>query len=119
MTRTGAGLSSVPALFDWADIRDFVSGLGADSRLVGELHPELAGWQGDEKTPMLLAAIHDQLAAFAYSYAVCHTKRGAQKPKPPKPLPRPGVSTDDGSRRWGGRESAIPIKDFDEWWNSH
>lgn len=118
MTRTGAGLGSVPVSLDWSDIRDFVAGLGADSHLVAELHPEVAGWQGDEKVPMLLAAIADQLAALSYSYALVHTKQGAPKPKAPKPIPRPGVEPDRETRRWGTGTSAIPIADFDAWWNA-
>lgn len=119
MTKAGAGLSSCPALFDWGDIRDFVGGLGADSRLISELHPKLAGWQGDEKVPMLLAAIHDQLAALSYGYTLTHLKKGAQKPKPPRPIPRPGITDDDETQRFGDKGSAIPISDFDAWWNSH
>lgn len=120
MTRTGAGLSSVPAFFDWADVRDFISGLGADSRLVSAMHPEIAGWQGDEKEPMLLAHIADTLSALLYAYLCAHTEKGAKKPGKPRPIPRPGVADeeDDGKRHWGGSDSAIPIADFDDWWNS-
>lgn len=90
--------------------------LDAGSALVSEIHPELAGWQGDQKTPMLLAQIADILAGLQFSYTICHTKKGARKPKPPVPIPRPGVeSPESREKHWG--TGAIPMSSFDAWWN--
>ena len=118
MTRTGSSLYSVPGEFDWADIRDFVSFLDAGSALASEISPENAGWQGTEKVPMLLAHIADLLANFSYGYSVTHMKKTAQKPKPPQPIPRPGVVDKTNETKHFG-SGAIPIEEFDEWWNSH
>lgn len=118
MTRTGVSLHSVPETFNWADLRDFVSFLDAGSALASEVSPENAGWQGTEKIPMLLAHIADLLANFSYGYAVTHMKKTAQKPKPPQPIPRPGVVDKTSETKHFG-SGAIPIEAFDEWWNSH
>lgn len=118
MTRVGSSLYSVPEKLNWADLRDFVTYLDAGSALASEVSPENAGWQGDEKVPMLLAHIADLLANFSYGYAITHMKKTAQRPKPPQPIPRPGVAEPKSSTKKFG-EGAIPISEFDEWWNTH
>ena len=116
LNRLGISLYDIPGRISWDDVRDFVSYLDASSALVSEMNPELAGWQGDQKTPMLLAHIADTLSGLQYSYALCHTKKGAQKPKPPSPIPRPGVETPESrEKHWGG--DAIPMSQFADWWN--
>lgn len=117
ITRAGRSLYDIPAQgMTWADLRDFVAYLDASSALVGEVNPDAAGWQGEEKVPMLLAHIADTLSGLAYGYALTHMKRGSKKPAPPKPIPRPGIAkTADRERHFGS--GAIPIADFDAWWN--
>lgn len=118
MTRVGSSLYSVPGNLNWADLRDFVTYLDAGSALASEVSPESAGWQGDEKVPMLLAHIADLLANFSYGYSITHMKKTAQRPKPPQPIPRPGVAEPKSSTKRFG-EGAIPVSEFDEWWNTH
>lgn len=109
-------LYDIPDVISWADLRDFVSHLDASSALVAEIDPESAGWQGDEKVPMLLAHIADLLAGLSYSYSLCHTKKGAKKPQAPEPIPRPGVKSKKREKKhWGS--DAIPISEFDAWWD--
>ena len=117
-TRARRSIYDIPEKgFTWADLRDFVGYLDAGSALVAELHPELAGWQGDSKVPMLLAHIADTLSGLSYGYVLSHLKKGVQKPPAPEPIPRPGVeSNKKGASTYG--EGAIPISDFDAWWNN-
>lgn len=115
LTRIGVSLYDMPAAMGWDDLRDFVTHLDASSALVSEMYPETAGWQGDQKLAMLLAHIADLLAGFSYSYAVSHMKKGGKKPSPPEPIDRPGVTKKKEKLKWGS--DAIPIKDFDAWWN--
>lgn len=116
MTRVGVSLYALPAAMSWADLIDFVSYLDASSALVSEVDPELAGWQGDEKVPMLLAHIADLLAGLSYGYTVSHMKKGARKPTPPEPIPRPGVEQPKRQQHWGS--GAIPMAEFKDWWDN-
>lgn len=117
ITRAGVSLYRIPCdRMNWADLRDFVAYLDAGSALVSEIEPEAAGWQGDQKTPMLLAHIADMLANLSYGYVLTHMKKGSQKPKAPQPIPRPGVEpVEDKNETFGS--GAIPIADFDAWWD--
>lgn len=100
---------------NWADLRDFIRFLDAGSALVAEIDPDIAGWQGDTKTPMLLAHIADTLAGLSYSYTISHLKKGTKKPDPPTQIPRPGVrDSKQSEKHWGA--DAIPINAFNEWW---
>lgn len=116
MTLAGTSLSRCPGEFTWADIRDFVKFLPASSALVSEMEPELAGWQGNQKVPMLLAHIADQLAVLTYAYELSHTKKGAKKPPAPEPIPRPGVKPSKKRKHFG--KGAVKISEFDAWWNA-
>lgn len=116
MTRAGRSIRDIPRAFDWADIRDFITHLDAGSALVAEMEPDAAGWQGTEKVPMLLAHIADTLAALSYGYTLTHMKKGAQKPQPPQPIPRPGVEAPrKRTQTWGS--DGLPISEFLDWWD--
>lgn len=117
MTLTGCSLRDVPNRFDWRDVCDFVRYLDASSALVSEMRPDEAGWQGDEKTPMLLAHIADLLAGLSYGYVLTHLKKNATKPKAPAPIPRPGITPSQASDKKLG-SGAISVADFDSWWDS-
>lgn len=117
MTRTGESLRNIPGRFDWADIRDFITHLDAGSALIAETEPEAAGWQGTEKVPMLLAHIADTLAALSYGYTLTHMKKGAQKPQPPQPIPRPGVEAPRRQRTQTWGSDGLPISEFLDWWD--
>lgn len=114
MTRAGFTLEDVPSRVSFRALLSFVSHLGADSELVAELKPELAGWQGAQRVPMMLADVIDLLNNIGYMYASSHRGKGKPKPKQPRPYRRP-VAKDD-SQKVGS--DPIPIKDFDEWWES-
>lgn len=116
LSRVGVSLYDIPGPISWDDVRDIVSYLDASSALVSEMHPEIAGWQGDQKTPMLLAQICDLLSGLQYSYTICHMKKGAQKPKEPIPIPRPGIAAPEKQdRHWGS--GAIKMSSFADWWD--
>lgn len=115
LTRIGVSLYDIPDVISWADLRDFVSHLDASSALVAELDPDVAGWQGDEKVPMLLAHIADLLAGLSYGYTISHMKKGTRKPQAPEPIPRPGVKPSRQTQHWGS--DGIPMSEFDDWWD--
>lgn len=106
MTRTGRTLAEYEA--QGADGRialaAFLRYAPPDSAVYRETHPkdELAAWSTTMKTNAILADIFD-------AYVASHVKKGRR----PKPYPRPSK---DGPRVLG--KGAIPIRDFEEWWNS-
>lgn len=114
MTRAAAILDDVPARIPWTALRSFVTHLDASSALSRELYPETAGWQGTERVPMILADLYDLVGQFAYGYAVSHTQKGKRRPSKPEPYPRPGAKKREPQRIGRG---AIPISEFDRWWN--
>ena len=109
-------LYDIPGPLSWDDVRDFVEHLDASSAMVSELNPDVAGWQGDQKTPMLLAHIADLVAGLSYGYTVSHMQKGEKKPAAPEPIPRPGIQkAPEKHQHWGG--DAIPISEFSDWWD--
>lgn len=116
MTRTGIPLSRCPDELTWLDVVDFVRHLDASSALVSELHPDMAGWQGDARTPMLIAQLVDEVAYLRYDFELIHRRKGAKKPAPPDRIPRPGVKSNKKTKHYGA--GAIRIADFDDWWNA-
>ena len=108
MTRAGHTLGDVGGALSNAALLSFVLNLPGDSATAQELNPD-AQWT---LVPMLLARISDDLEQFMWLYACAHTPKGHARPKPPKPIPRPGVGGE--SKRIG--EGAIPISEFDEWY---
>ena len=94
---------------DWAELGAFVKYLPLDSALKSEMNPDSAYWEGSRRVPMLLADLYDGLNGLTYTVS----RIGGVKPKKPKPYPRPGVKKSNAY----GRE-AIPIKDFEDWWDS-
>lgn len=116
MTRTGVTLSRCPEALSWHDVIDFVRHLDSSSALVSELNPELAGWQGDQRLPMLIAQLVDEVAYLRYDFELIHRRKGAKKPAPPDRIPRPGVKSNKKTKHYGG--APIRIADFDEWWNA-
>lgn len=85
--------------FDWADAIAILSTAAPGSPLHDVLYPEAAGWTNEN---MLLADAVDALHVLAWQGA------GGKKANKPKPIPRPGVGTDQ-KRKIGGK----PI-DIDE-----
>lgn len=108
-------LADVPRRLGWAALRSFVAHLGPDSALYGETHPEDAGWYQPWTAQAVLADVYDAVAAMVYGYALCNHKKGSPKPRKPERYPRPGLTDEQrGIKRIG--KGAIPISEFDEWW---
>lgn len=113
MTRAGATLADVPSRIPWTALRSFAAHLDAGSALVKETNPDIAGWQGAERVPLMLADIYDALNALRWVVECANTPKKRRRPKRPKPYPRPGAK--DGARKVGS--APIPLRDFDAWWN--
>ena len=107
MTKTRYLLRDVGTLMPEGALLAFVRHLPPDSALRREMDPDTA-WLTGEPTPMLLAAIYDQLSWLQYTIV----KANGGKPMKPRPLKRPGVR--DSVQKVG--KSPIPISDFDEWY---
>lgn len=117
MTKTGHGLTEVPYNgITWHDVFLFLTRLRADSSLISETDHDKAYWEGNARTPMLLAQIIDELSYLRYEFAVANTPKGKKKPNPPLLYPRPGIPDNRTTRTYGSE--AIPIRDFNDWWDS-
>lgn len=86
---------------NWVDLRAFLVNCQPRSAFARSYIPESAGW---ETTDFLLAALVD-------STQVANWQRGGGKGQRPKPIKRPGKSSD---KRYG--KAPIKISDFDDWW---
>lgn len=113
MTRLGARVDDVPGLVSWKDLRDFVTNLPADSALFRDMHPEMAGWDTIAQVNTILADMYDSIEGLSHMYASSHVKRTLPRPKR---FPRP-FSDDDGDEQRMG-SGAIPVCEFEDWWNS-
>ena len=83
----------------------------------GTLTEEERQWSDQDGLSMLLAQLSDQLAGLSYMYETANSKNSAAIKKP-EPIERPGVKKSKNKERHFG-SGAIPIRDFDEWWNTH
>lgn len=85
----------------------FLTSLDLDARTAYETAElDAAEWSDTLKTNALLADIYDAIRLFNYSFA-------GKKAKEPKPYPRPWA--ENKSQKYG--KDAIPILDFEDWWN--
>lgn len=124
MTLTGRTLDDLDDTLDMTSRRltlralcSFIRGLPVSSRTWEALHKDRADearWARGELTDMLLAEICDKLSAIDYHYMTAHSEHPHAVEKPHR-IPRPGVK-DTGTRHIGS--GAIPIKDFEAWWQS-
>lgn len=76
-----------------------------DSAIVRALAPEAAMWQLPEQ---LLAEIVDTLHWLKWA----KTEAGQQGRDHPKPVPRPGVDTDEPI---GRKSDALPVDEMNDW----
>lgn len=114
ITRAGMSFDDVPARLSWRALGVFVRHLDASSAYVREVEPERAPWLGTERIPSMLADLFDMVAVLDWHLVCANTPRGKQRPRRPKPYPRPWRAKDGGTRV--GRDP-IPVSDFNEWWN--
>lgn len=96
-----------PAL-PWTELAVLLRYAPPTSALVRELQPELANWVSGRVTADLLATIADLLANGNWQ------RQGKKNAPKPKPIKRPGAVT--SATRYGS--DPIPVKDFDDWWDS-
>lgn len=113
MTLAGTTLAAVPATLGWADFRDFVSHLPPDSAFARESHPEFSGWGTQLHAEAMTADLIDAVNGLHYALARVFSKKGSNAKKP-KPYPRPWLEKE--TKRIGS--GAIPVADFDDWWES-
>lgn len=93
----------------WDSLGAFVAGLGEDSALMRDLHPEVSRWVTTLKTNAILADIFDCLAQINANLVAIGSRK---KPRKPKPYPRPGK---DKHVKQIGNGSAVPVAEFDKW----
>lgn len=115
MCRAGCTLADIGGRVPWPALRSFVAHLGPDSALYLAQNPEDGAFFQPWTAQFVLADLWDVLASWAVGYAGAHRKKGSPRPRPPKPYPRPGARDSAGGEMRIGK-GAIPIKDFDEWW---
>ncbi len=73
--------------------------LPTDSAVQREIHGEAAEWS---LTDHLLAAAVDHLAVANWMFQCVNTGEDDETPDPPKPVPRPGDTDEDGKEQDGG-----------------
>ena len=112
MTRTGSTLCDVGGRIPWTALRSFVAHLGADSALVKEITPDVAGWQGTDRVPAMLADLIDAVNSMHWSFLAANTRKGRRRPPHPKPYPRP-YAKDEGPKVGS---DPVPVREFKKWW---
>lgn len=114
ITRAHLTLSDFPDRVGWDALYHFVRYLPADSALVSEMKPDIAGWQNGTRMPIIVADLYDLVSMWRYEWECSVTPKNRRKPKKPKPYPRPGADPHAGERHFG--KDPIPVSDFDAWW---
>lgn len=92
-------------LLTWRDLLVIVRNLPPTSSLSRAINGEAADWGVTEH---LLALIADHLAGANW-------QRGGGQGMQPRPVRRPGADTE--SRTFGSGD-AIPMSQFNDWWNT-
>lgn len=88
--------------FSWHDLRIIIEHSPRSSAVVQSQDPESANWSLDA---LLLAEVADSLKWLQWA----KTKDGQRNRNPPKPIPRPGVQTDEPKRITGTPEDVDDI----------
>lgn len=112
LTMTGYQLRDIGGALQWGALHHFVMHLPRTSALSRELVPitEEERWANGERNATILADIFDVIASGISALVAKGTGRGPKKiHKYPRPWLKPKV------RRVG--KGAIPVKDFESWWN--
>jgi hypothetical protein len=114
MTRTRFTLDDLGGALSARALLHFLHQLPVDSSTWAATHrgrEDESDWASQRRVAMLLADISDQISGLTFLYEQAHSKNPHSVPKP-KPIKRPGIK--DETKRYG--HGAIPIKDFDAWW---
>jgi len=109
LIRCGLRLRDFPSKrLTWGDLKTVIVQCQArtESALWRKLHPDEWMW---DMTPSLLATLIDEMRYLGYMYQLAHGVKGI---KPPKPIPRPGVSDTDAETI--GKEP-LPMDEMAEW----
>lgn len=114
LTMTRYQLRDVGGALPWGALLHFVSHLPRTSALSQELRPltETERWARGDYTASLLADLFD---IVAHGFAVVLAKGTGRSARRVKPYPRPWSKP--RTRHVG--KGAIPIKDFERWWDGH
>lgn len=79
-------MDDIGRTLSWGALKSFLCGLGPESALMRDLHPEAAEWATTLKTNIILADIFDCLAQINSNLIGIGSGKRA---KAPKPYPRP------------------------------
>ena len=114
LTMTHYQLRDVGGALPWGALLHFVMHLPRNSAFKEELVPvtDEERWRRGDYTATILADLFD---AVTHGFAALAAKGSGHSPKRVKPYPRPWNKP---KVRHVGK-GAIPIKDFERWWNSH
>lgn len=96
-------------------LASFVSHLPPDSALARETADdggELGRWSDVRATPMLLAALVDEVRYVSWEVAQANSRHDLRS-RMPRPIPRPGVA--DGGRQTVGSDP-VPASEFESWY---
>lgn len=118
MTIAHRSIYDVGESLDWLTLKQFLFNLPITSALYRAREPKVANWVNGGMTAFILADMYDALSAFLYQHACANTSKKSQRPKKPKPYPRPFDTIDNSNEKKFGKD-AIPAKDFQKWWDSH
>ena len=115
LTLTGYQLRDVGGALSWGALLHFAMYLPRSSALSQELRPatDVERWTDGTVTAPLIADLIDTVNNVG---AVLIAKGTGRMPRHVKPYRRPWA--DDGTVTIGGADSAIPIADFEAWWDS-
>lgn len=115
LTMTGYQLRDVGGALSWGALLHFAMHLPRTSALSRELVPlaDEERWTDGTLVAPLVADLIDAVNAVGSALMAKGTGR---MPRHVRPYPRPWA--DDGTVTIGGADSAIPIADFEEWWDS-
>lgn len=114
LTMTRYQLRDVGGALPWGALLHFVSHLPRTSALSQEVSPltETERWARGDYTAAILADLFDIVAHGFAAVLAKGTGRSARRVKPyPRPWSKPKT------RHVG--KGAIPIKNFERWWDSH
>ena len=115
LTLTGYQLRDIGGALSWGALLHFVMHLPRTSALSRELTPitDVERWTDGTVVAPMLADLIDVVNSLG---AALLAKGTGRMPRHPSRYKRPW--SDGGEWRVGGKESALPIAEFEQWWES-